>query len=320
MAPQTEDIYIDYNPDIISILEQLKHNQVETYQADGRKKIEELYGSYLGLLKTKEWEVEKIADSKTIWHGQAVSFPILAFKTKTRRPAIYLLSGIHGEEPTGPNAIAESIDTLSEMGQKRSMVLIPLCNPLGYFRNWRYLNKEKYTDAPGLEGMSVGDSSHFLIDPNDKTRARREKPANDECSALSHYILQNSKDYPPSISLDFHGDILIPKGYIYSIGKDGEKDQLAPQILKILENNGIPIQWEGKTRFGEDIIAGKVGPQEDGSIDELISARKIIIGGKIVSGPGAARAFVLETPDADMPLEKRVNAYKAVISSLNMLI
>ncbi|MDO8511046.1 MAG: succinylglutamate desuccinylase/aspartoacylase family protein [Nanoarchaeota archaeon] len=314
MAPEPPD---GYRPDITSILAQVNDNQVETYQADGRKKIEELYISYLNLLKNKEWEVEKVADSKTTWHGQAVSYPILAFTTKIKGSATYVLSGIHGEEPTGPNAIAESIDTLSEMGQKKSIVLIPLCNPLGYLRNWRYLNKKEYTDLPGSVGMSVGDSEHYLIDPKDKTKARAEKPANAECAALSNYILQVSRDYPPTMSLDFHGDVLVPKGYIYSIGKDGEKDTVASQILKILETNGIPIQWEGKTRFGEDIVNGKVGPQEDGSIDELISARKIIIDGKIVPGPGAARAFVLETPDADIALDKRVDAYKAVISFLN---
>lgn len=307
----------DEFPDIVTVLEQVKHNQVETYQADGRKKIEELYGSYLDLIKTKKWQVEKVADSKIIWCGKEISFPILAFKTKIKGPAIYILSGIHGEEPTGSNAIAESIDTLSELGQKKPVVLIPLCNPLGYFRNWRYLNKEKYTDSPELGGTSVGDSEHFLLNPKDKTKARREKPANNECFALSAYILQISRDYLPSISLDFHGDILIPKGYIYSQGKDGEKDKLASQILKVLENNELPIQWEGKTRFGEDIINGMVGPQEDGSIDELISAKKILVNGTIVSGPGAEKVFVLETPDADIPLEKRVKAYKAVISFLH---
>ena len=319
MAPETKDGYIEHSLDIADSLAQVKNNHVKTYQEDGRKKIEELYDSYLGLLKTKNWQVEKVADSKTIWHGQAISYPILAFKTKIKGSATYILSGIHGEEPTGPNAIAESIDTLSEMGKKRSMVLIPLCNPLGYLRNWRYLNKEKYTDSPELVGMSVGDSDHFLVDPKDRTKARGERPVNDECSALSNYILRISQYYPPAISLDFHGDVLVPKGYIYSIGKDGEKDIVASQLLDILENNGIPIQWDGETRFGEEIIDGKVGPQEDGSIDELISANKIIVDGKIVPGPGAERVFVLETPDADIPIEKRVNAYKAVISFLHDL-
>ena len=95
---------------------------------------------------------------------------------------------------------------------------------------------------------------------------------------------------------------------------------MASEILKILENNEIPIQWEGKTRFGEDIIDGKIGQQRDGSIDELISATKIIVDGKIVSGPGAKKVFVIETPDANIPLEKRVKAYKAVISFLNHLV
>ena len=316
MKPEAKEEYIETSLDSATILEQVRSNKVETYQ-DGRKKIEELYGRYLDLLITKKWNVKKVADSKTRWQDKEISFPILAFETESKGPVIYIISGIHGEEPTGPNALAESIDILSELGQKKPVVLIPLCNPLGYFRNRRYLNKEKYADYPEIEGMSVGDSEHYLLDLKGKTRARRRKPANIECLALSNYLLQISRDYPPYLSLDFHGDVLVPKGYIYSQGKEGEKDQLAAQILKVLDDNGIPIQWKGKTRFGENITNGTIGPQKDGSIDELLSATEIIVNGKIASKLGAEKVLVLETPDADIPLQKRVKAYKAVISFLH---
>lgn len=310
------------NADIFlsKLLSKIKKSKLQTYQADGREKIENLYTKYFELLKNPNWEMEKITDSKTVWQGKKISLPILAFKTKKKGSAIYLLSGVHGEEPTGPNAIAQSVKTLITLGEKTPIVLIPLCNPLGYFRNWRYLNKEKYSDSSKIDGLSVGDSEHLL--PNDKkpNKPRRKMPADAECAALSKYILKIAKKYPPLIYLDFHGDILIHKGYIYSQGKLGIKDETALKIINILEQNNIPIQRQGKTRFNEKIENGLIGRQTDGSIDELISAKDIIVNGKIKKGPNAKHVFVLETPDADLPLEKRVKAYKAVIDSLHDLL
>lgn len=292
---------------------------VATYQTDGRKRIEQLHRSYFELVKTDGWTAETIINSRTIWHGKEISFPILAFKTKMKGPAIYLLSGIHGEEPTGPNAIAKSIDVLKELGQKHPIILLPLCNPLGYVRNWRYLNQEKYSNSPQLPGISVGDAEHLLIDPLNQSKPRKDNPACLESDTLSHFIIKMSQDYPPEISIDFHGDILIPGGYLYAQGVDGQKDDMGLAMVKILEENEIPIQWEGKTRFGEDITRGIVEQQQDGSIDELIGAKEIIIRGDKVAGPNAKKVFVIETPDADIPLTTRVNAYKQIISFLDTL-
>jgi hypothetical protein len=302
-----------------TLLSSIAKNKIETYQADGREKIENLYAEYFDLLKNPNWEMEKVANSTGAWRGKKITLPILAFKTKNPGPAIYILSGIHGEEPTGPNAIAQSVETLIKLGKETPLVLIPLCNPLGYVRNWRYLNKEKYSDSPKIEGLSVGDSEHLLPDVKNPNKPRRETPADSECAALSKYILKIGKKYPPKLSLDFHGDVLIPKGYLYSQGKFGINDETALKILNILEHNDIPIQRQGETRFGEKIENGLIGRQTDGSIDELISAKEIFVNGKIKPGPNADQVFVLETPDADLPLEKRVSAYKAVIAALKNL-
>lgn len=292
--------------------------QVDTFNEDGRTPIEELYKSYYKLLESGNWEVEKITDSKMIWNGKAVSFPILAFKTKIKGPSIYLFSGIHGEEPTGPNALAQSIDTLNELAQKTPVVIVPLCNPLGYFRNWRYLNKEKFTDNPEVEGMSVGDSEHFLLDLKENDKLRKTNPANNTCLALTQFILDKIKDYPATISVDFHGDVLLPRGYVYSHGRHGANDKLAVKCVEILKNNGIPIQEEGETRFGEKINKGIIEAQ-DGSIDELLSAKEIIKDGKKQPGPNVETVLVLETPDATIPIEKRIKAYMAVINYLKGL-
>jgi len=52
----------------------------------------------------------------------------------------------------------------------RLVVLIPLCNPHGYARNWRYLNTSKYSEE--IEGQSFGDSSHLFPEPKDPKTPR----------------------------------------------------------------------------------------------------------------------------------------------------
>ncbi len=280
---------------------------VKTGQNDGRKTIKALYGAYLKLLKTGKWEADKIAECKTLWQGKEIIFPIWGFRTKTNGSAIYIISGIHGEEPAGPNAIAESIETIIKMGKKKPMVVIPLCNPVGYKKLQRHPNNKL--------GLSVADSDHLLI--SSKNKARQKTPANPTCFSLTKYIITTAKNYPPLISLDFHEDALACGGYIYSQGTKGVKDELALKILQVLKKNKIPMQQNSKTRFNEQIINGLIGRQKDGSIDELISAKKIIVNNKIIPGPNGKKVFVIETPTANIPLKKRIKAHKAVINFLN---
>jgi len=274
-----------------------------------RKTIKALYGAYLKLLKTGEWETDKITESKTFWRGKKIICPIWGFRTKKKGPAIYIISGIHGEEPAGPHAIAESIKTIIKIGKKKPMVVIPLCNPIGYIKKQRHPNNNL--------DLSVADSDHFLI--NSQNIARQKIPSNPTCFSLTKYIITIAKKYPPLISLDFHEDALSTTGYIYSQGTAGAKEKLAKKILEILKNNKIPIKRNSKTRFNEKIINGIVGRQKDGSIDELISAKKIIVNNKIVSGPNGKKVFVIETPATNVLLKKRIKAHKAVIDFLDIL-
>ena len=123
------------------------------------------------------------------------------------------------------------------------------------------------------------------------------------------------------MSFDFHEDDLLDKGYIYSQGKLGQKDSIAKNIVKILLKSGVAIQTEGKTRFGENIINGVVGNEEpDGSIDELLATRKIIVNNKPYLKPAAKTAIVLETPTKAMELEERKKAHMNVLLSLDNFI
>lgn len=289
---------------------------METFN-DGRKPVSELYKSFLKL-KDKGWTHEEICLSKGISKGKEVSLPIVSLRTQKKGKAIWILSGVHGEEPAGPNAICDGIKVIEDLGRIFPVVLIPLCNPLGYLRNWRYLNQEKYSKE--VEGKSVGDSDHFLINPKNPKKPRREKPSTLEAEMLTKYLLKLSKDYPPLISVDLHEDDMIHEGYIYSQGKLGTNDPVAKKVVNILLESGVSIKTKGKTRFGEDIVEGIVGNQADGSIDELISSEKIYVNGKIIRGPSAKTVIVLETPAAAMSLDKRKFAHLKVLESLKNLI
>lgn len=261
--------------------------------------IEALYRAYHTLVNDG-WLAATVATSAR----RGMAQPILSFKTKTAGPALWIISGIHGEEPAGPNALAEGIDIIRNIARHMPVVLLPLCNPLGYISGWRYLDHAKWQE--GVEACSVGDSEHVL---------RGTTPSSPEAAALAAQVLKLAATHPPVISADFHEDSLLDEGYVYSQGRHGARDTVALAAVEALRTSGIALRMSGKTRFGEEINAGVVGPQADGSIDELLAAESIIIDGKPAKGPAAQSVLVIETPAA-LPLPQRIAAHIAVLSRL----
>jgi hypothetical protein len=279
--------------------------------ADGRVKIESLYRASIGLVE-KGWTAEVIASSAP--PGTSVPLPIVALRSPVKGPAIWILAGIHGEEPAGPNAVAAAIDDIAKLGEHRPVVLLPLLNPHGYARNWRYLNVAEYSES--VDGQSVGDSSHLLPDTGNPTEARAKVPSSAEADAITAWILRQQADYPAAISLDLHEDNLIHEGYVYSQGVAGAADELAWAAVAVLRESGVPIKMDGTTRFDEPIVRGVIGPVTDSSIDELLSARDVITDGQRRRGPGAETVLVLETPAAALPLAQRIAAHVALLRTL----
>ena len=283
--------------------------------ADGRAPIEALYRSWLGLAE-KGWKAELVAESQPAGTGRPL--PIIALRSPTPGPAIWILAGIHGEEPAGPNAIAEAIDDIAKLAAARPVVLLPLLNPQGYARNWRYLNVAAYSEA--IDGQSVGDSSHLLSSAMDPSRPRAEAPSSPEADAITAFILRRLADYPPVCSIDLHEDNLIDEGYVYSQGAEGADDELAIAAVGVLRETGVPIKMEGATRFDEPIVRGIVGPVTDSSIDELMSARQVVRDGALHPGPAAHTVLVFETPAAALPFPRRVAAHAALLRRLAALL
>ena len=278
---------------------------------DGRQPIGDLYRSYLSLLD-QGWQLDVIAHSQPA--GTEQSLPIIALRTPQAGEAVWILSGIHGEETAGPNAIAESIDAIAALGRQKPVVLLPLNNPHGYARNWRYLNTPTY--SPEIDGQSVGDSSHLLPDPEDFGAARASAPSSPEAAALTAYVLAQAKSYPPRWSIDLHEDNLIDEGYVYSQGLLGGADPVATYAINLLREQGIPIKMDGETRFGEPIVNGIIGPVVDSSIDELMSAQSVIVDAQEQAGPRARTVLVFETPAAAIDLSRRVDAHAALLRML----
>lgn len=280
---------------------------MKTYNADGRLPLQTLYASMDQLASNGRWEIETVFVDRGL--------PMKILYTRHKGPAIWLIAGIHGEEPAPPNAVYRSRELLDALAKKNiPMVLFPLCNPVGYSRNWRYPDAEKYSEA--APGHSVGDSDHYLANANGK--ARVTKPTSTQAAAFTHKVLDLAKEYPPVLSVDLHEDNLREKGYVYSQGFRGAQDEAAKAIISKMLQLDYPVMLTAETRFHEPIVHGIVSGVKDGSIDELIASEKIVVDGKTQNGPAGRSVLVVET-SAKMPLQRRVGLHAAIIGMLEEL-
>ena len=282
---------------------------------DGRPDIRDLYTAFAGLAD-RGWIIDVIVHSQP--DGVATALPVIALRSPARGSATWVISGIHGEEPAGPAAIAASIEAIAEFGAQHPMVVLPLTNPHGYARNWRYLNSPVWSSD--IASQSVGDSSHLLPDPADPGIARAAAASSPEADAITAYIRTMQTEYPALVSIDLHEDNLLERGYVYSQGTAGAADPMATAAVRVLLNQGIPLQLEGSTRFDETIVDGIIGPVADSSIDELMSAAQLVLDGKVVPGPAARSVLVFETPAGVLPLERRIDAHAALLGRMLQMI
>jgi hypothetical protein len=137
-------------------------------------------------------------------------------------------------------------------------------------------------------------------------------------------VLRLAAHYPPRLVLDLHEDELSREGgYIYSEGRVADRNPVGADIVRLLQQAGIPLRRSGETRFGETIVDGvisrddKGGPIRDGSIDELLATPVTFVEGRAVRGPTAGTVIVVETPAfAGAELERRIAAQGAVVRNI----
>ena len=286
---------------------------LHTYDGDGRKSIVTLYRAQLEMKKKYGWEMEYVfTEEIELSGGRKAIFPVTCLKTARRGPALWFITGIHGEEPAGPVALARNLPAFAALGRKIPVVIFPLCNPSGYYKNWRYPNTDGFTRT--IDGQSVSDSEHML--PGDSGGPRRAAPASTQCDSFTRKVIELAGDYPPVLVMDFHEDNLKGGGYVYSQGVRGADDPIARRIISEFIARDFPLCLADETEWDEVIRDGIISPVKDGSIDELLSAARIVRNGAIVEGPHARSVIVLETGSKKIPLSLRVKVQSHFIRML----
>ncbi|MEW6610936.1 MAG: hypothetical protein AB1352_04930 [Patescibacteria group bacterium] len=288
-----------------------------TYLGDRRMPIEKLYASYAPLDRAG-WKRECIFLQSFILRGMQYTLPILSYRSVRKGPALWFLAGVHGEEPAGPNAVAQCIAYIRELGEKVPVVLFPLLNPSGYRRNWRYPDR-RYRPRDNKSFQSVSDAEHVLLDLAHPHKPRHRAPSSVLAARMINAILQISKQYPPKLVCNLHEDVSNVDPYIYVNSARGAEDPVAREVVKIIRRHGFKLKQRGKVWNGGmkvEVQNGIVANVNDGSVDELLSAKKIYLHGKVVRGPSAKCAVVVETKALHVPLKKRVQVHAAIIKSL----
>ncbi len=294
---------------------QIQLKKLETYKRDKRKPIESIYAT-LSKLK-KNWIGETIAYQKAdLGKNKNTLLPIISLRTKNKGNAIWIIAGIHGEEPAGVNAVAREIKFINQVGKKIPIVLLPLCNPSGYWRNWRYPDRKVLKILKSGPSGSVGDAEHYLPDLKKPNKAREKEPASKVARKFSSYVLGLTKRYRPFLVIDLHEDDRKTKTYIYSQGRLGANDPIAREIVFMLNKSGFKIYHRGKTLFNQKINSGIVSNVHDGSIDELLASKYIIRGKRRVKGPYARSVIVVETNTVGIPLSKRVRIQSKILRKI----
>lgn len=284
---------------------------LQEFNLDGRQNISELYAAFLSLVP-QGWQLEVLYEQPTTIAAQAVQLPTLALRTPQTGPALWLLAGIHGEEPAGPNAIARHIQAVAEFGKKFPVVLLPLLNPEGYRRGWRYPDEAR----DWHKGHSVSDAEHVLPSIEVPSRARRPEPSSENSLAVTTALLGLGQAYPPRLVLDLHEDENTANSYVYSQGAAGASDAVAREVVTLLSAAGVSLELQGTTRFGEVIADGVVSNVLDGSVDEMLASNSLIVDGQAVAGPAAKSVVVVETPASRLSLPARIDIHANVIAAL----
>jgi len=267
----------------------LQHFKKLSFSGDNRMFIGDLYQKFQDLVRAG-WQKEKIYSQKLeILEDIKIDLPIFAYRNSDK-PHWVVLAGIHGHEPAGSNALAHYVDCLIKISQKKSILIVPLCNPWGYVKNRRL----------GPLGKSVGEF-----------HPRSLKPQTNEARRLSVFFPKYVE--PGTLVLDLHEDPSFEDRkvhtdsygtYIFVVGQGASNHPLTIALVKMLKENGQPLIMEGKTRLGEPIVNGVVADVQDGSVDQFLAS--------LGATPVITPEIYLKTP-TNPPLSQRIELYRKAL-------
>ena len=191
----------------VALVAGLPAEAADEYVADGRLPLTSIMARFDTLTTEHGWHADTI-----FAYPDQPGLAIKAWRTTQQGPALWLLAGVHGEEPAGPNAIARQLPVLAQLAaQGVPMVVIPLANPRAYRHHWRYPNTPERDWKTG-GGYSVGDAEYLLPDLGAGTQARAAQAPGPETLALTRHVLQLAQQYPPRLVIDLHEDELSTAG------------------------------------------------------------------------------------------------------------
>lgn len=276
----------------------------EGFTEDGRIPVKELYKAFARLEKEFGWIKEVVYVQELATENGILKFPIEVYRTPLWGQCPWYIYGIHGEESAGPNALAQNIEVLAELGRRIPVVVFSLCNPSGYFTNSRF--------PPGRE-TSVGDCD-WLLPALDTfpLQPRQRLWTSPEAYYLPLKMLKLIKKYPPVMVFDHHEDHDEEKRgcYSYSQGCLGADDPVAKEIISISKRHGFPIIKDGPTELEGKIVQIKGGIVVDkvcdGSLDEFLAAEEIVPYGELQKKVPARGVYTLETSVHNASLRQRV--------------
>lgn len=289
------------------------------FTADGRLTLESLYEIY-DQLEQEGWTKELVYTETITKHtGETVSYPVYAYSYKGEHPeSIWILGGVHGEEPAGPNAFAHSINIIKDLKNKGvSSVFIPVLNPAGYDRDWRYFDVPRDRDA-GFNS-SVTDSEHVLYSkiPGHEHELMHHEPRNEFAGKVISWITNKSREFKPLVVFDHHEDLLERLGrvddaftysYVYGDEHSPVIKNMCAEVSAALSANGAVSLAEGTTGFShlnEKIENGIIMNSWDGSADQ-----------HFYDNLGAKAVFVLETTrtaEVEDQLPERIAAQENIM-------
>ena len=289
----------------------------DDYTADGRLPLGTIMGRFDALSTRHGWLPDTIYGYPD---DQGVA--IKSWRTPRRGEALWVLAGIHGEEPAGPNAIAANLASLTQLADAGvPIVVIPLANPNAYRHNWRYPNTPERDWKKG-GGYSVGDAEYLLPDLETGTKPRAGTAPGPETAALTQYVLRLAEQYPPRLVLDLHEDELSTEGgYIYSQGTRGRRQSRRRRNHPPAAGHRHSIAAVRQDPVRRTDRAGRDQPGRQGRADPRRFDRRVAGGrprcsstASKVRGPSAHTVIVVETPAfAGSKFDLRVAAQGAVV-------